>query len=96
MSAKTKKCLIAIAIYLIAVITCIYLAFDFEGSIDTTWTLILFIITLPWSMVSIMFAWALIHGAGLEMFVVMFMAFAIINSLLIYMIFGREKPPEMP
>lgn len=94
MLTRAKKCLIAIAMYMIAVIACIFMAFDFAGSIDATWWLALFIITLPWSIVSVLFMWALAHGAGLEMFMVMYLSFAVINSLLIYMAFGRFKPGD--
>jgi hypothetical protein len=96
MSPRTIKCVIFIAVYLITVITCISLAFDFRGSIDTTWTFVLILLTLPWSFVSILFSWALIHGAGLGVFAVMYLSFAVINSLLIYLIFGREKPSKIP
>lgn len=95
--SRTKKCLIFIALYLIAVVACIYLAFDFEGSINSEWTMVLFGLTLPWSIVSIMFAWALIHGAGLEFFAVMYFSFALINSVLIYKLFGKPaETDEMP
>jgi len=95
MSPRTKKCLIAIVIYLISVTACIFFAFNFEGSINTGWTLVLFVLTLPWSLVTILFLWALFHGAGLEMFTVIFLSFAAINSFLIYLIFGKDKSTKV-
>jgi hypothetical protein len=38
---------------------------------------------LPWSLISILFAWALIHGAGLEFFSVMYLAFAGLNLFIV-------------
>jgi len=62
--SSPKLPLVIIAIYLIAVIACIFLAFDFAGAINLNWTLVLIGLTLPWSLVSIVFVWSLIHGAG--------------------------------
>lgn len=73
-----------ISLYLFAVLVCIPLAFDFEGAIDTTWTLVLIGLTLPWSLVSILFVWSLIHGAGLEFFTFMYLVFAGINAFILY------------
>lgn len=71
-------------LYALAVCICIPLAFDFEGFIDATWTLVLVGLTLPWSLIAILFSWALIHGAGLGFFTIMFLVFAGLNSFLIY------------
>jgi hypothetical protein len=82
------------AVYLLAVCVCIALAFDFSGSIDTTWTGVLIILTLPWSIVSILFAWALIHGAGLGFFATMYLFFAGLNATALYFLFrlfGGQK-----
>ena len=95
MSVRMKKCLIAIGIYIVTVAVCIFLAFNFQGSINAGWTLVLFILTLPCSLIAILFMWALIHGAGLEMFAVMFLSFAVINSFLIYLVFGRDKSAKV-
>jgi hypothetical protein len=81
---KSKLPLIIPALYLLAVIACILLAFDFKGDINLDWTLVLIGLTLPWSIVSIIFMWALIHGAGLGFFTVMYLAFAGINALILY------------
>ncbi|HEX8250251.1 MAG TPA: hypothetical protein VF599_18910 [Pyrinomonadaceae bacterium] len=93
--SRTIKCLIFIAIYLIAVIACIYLAFNFKGSINSEWTMVLMALTLPWSIISVVFMWALVHGAGLGFFAVMYFSFAIINSFFIYKLFGAPQPDEM-
>ena len=70
-------------IYLIAVIVCIGLGFDYSGRIDSDWVLVLMGLTLPWSIVSVLFIWALIHGAGLEFFTVMYLLFAVINAVIL-------------
>jgi hypothetical protein len=72
------------AIYLAAVFACMLLAFNYEGSVDTVWTLALIALTLPWSLVSVLFAWSLIHGAGLEFFSFIYLAFAGLNAYLLY------------
>lgn len=73
-------------VYLTLVVACILMAFDYRGSLNSNWWLALFGLTLPWSIVSIIFMWALIHGAGLEFFTAMYLAFAFINAFLIYLI----------
>jgi hypothetical protein len=91
-----KICLVTIAVYMTAVIICIFQGFNFEGSIEGGWIAVLLIITFPWSMITIPFMWALIHGAGLELYAVIYVFFAIINSYLIYKMFAFKKPSEMP
>ena len=81
---KSKFPVIVVLLYLLAVGICLFMGFNFEGSINPFWMLGLIVLTLPWSIVSIIFSWALIHGAGLEFFAVMYLIFAGINSLLIY------------
>ena len=73
-------------VYMIVVISCIPLAFDYIGRIDTTWLLVLIVLTLPWSLVSVLFAWSLFHGAGLEFFTVMYVVFGVINATLMLLI----------
>jgi hypothetical protein len=87
-TSKLKLPFIIIAIYLLAVIVCTFLAFDFAGAINSDWTLVLIALTLPWSIVSIVFAWALIHGAGLEFFSFMYLLFAGLNSLIFYKLYS--------
>jgi hypothetical protein len=77
--------------YLILVVICILLAFDYEGSLNSSWWLALCAITLPWSMISLIFVWALMHGAGLEFFTVMYLSFAAINAFLIYLMARPNK-----
>ncbi len=71
-------------IYLVITVICIFFTFDFEGRTNMIGWLILLILTLPWSLVSILFLWAIIHGAGLEFFAGMYLVFAIVNALLFY------------
>lgn len=73
--------------YLLAVVICIILAFDFDGSIDVTWTLILITLTLPGSLVSILFTWSLIHGAELGFFAFIYLVSAIFNLVVINWLF---------
>jgi hypothetical protein len=82
-------------IYLLAVIACIPLAFDFKGSINTTWTLILILLTLPCSLVSILLAWSLIRGAGLEFFAFLYIFFACLNVLWINTIINLSRKNRM-
>ena len=85
---KLKTPIVIISIYLLMVIACILKAFDFAGSINMNWTLALVGMTLPWSLVSIYFAWALIHGAGLEFFTFMYLLFAGINSFIFFRVYS--------
>jgi hypothetical protein len=84
----TKFSNIVTALYLLSVIICIYLAFDFAGSVDGMWTLVLILLTLPWSLFCIFFAWALFHGAGLEFSTFMFTVFAGINAFILWRLFS--------
>lgn len=88
---KSKLLLILPALYLLAVIVCILLAFDFTGRINSEWTLVLIALTLPWSIVSVVFMWALFHGAGLEFFTVMYLVFAGLNVLVFYLIWSAIR-----
>jgi hypothetical protein len=88
--------------YLLAVIGCVLLAFDYTGRIDSGWVVVLICLTLPWSIVSFIFMWSLFHGAGLGFFTVMYLLFAGINafilyriSLVIYRSFKKEAGPAV-
>ena len=83
---RSKVLFILPLVYLLAVIVSIVLAFDYSGSIDSDWVLVLLGLTLPWSIVSVFFVWSLIHGAGLEFFTVMFLVFAGINTFILFRI----------
>jgi hypothetical protein len=88
---RPKLPLAAMAVYLLAVGACIFLAFDFDGAINTNWTIVLIGITLPWSLISIVFAWALIHGAGLGFFTFMYLAFASLNAYMFYRLYSLSR-----
>ena len=77
-----------IILYLVAVVLSISLAFDYAGAINTDWTFVLIVLTLPWSLVSVVFAWSLIHGAGLEFFTVMYLVFAGVNAAIFYWLYS--------
>jgi hypothetical protein len=87
-SLRAKLPFLIIILYLGAVVLSISLAFDYEGAINTEWTLVLIALTLPWSLVSVIFAWSLIHGAGLEFFTVMYLVFAGVNASIFYWLYS--------
>ncbi|MDX2044332.1 MAG: hypothetical protein SF097_24195 [Acidobacteriota bacterium] len=78
-------------VYFLLVLICVLLAFDFDGAIDPTWTLVLIAVTLPGSLVSILFAWSLIHGAGLEFFAFVYLASAGFNIFVFNWIISRLR-----
>jgi hypothetical protein len=86
LNLRTRFPIVLTALYLVVVFACIPLAFDFAGAINFNWTLVLIGLTLPWSLVSVLFAWSLIHGAGLEFFTVMYVLFAGLNATILYYI----------
>jgi hypothetical protein len=75
--------------YFASVVISILFAFNFSGSINVVATLILLIITLPWSIISVPFVWALIHGAGLDFFTVLFLIFGGVNAFLLNLILNQ-------
>jgi hypothetical protein len=93
--SKHQWTLTIIAIYLLAVVVSIFRAFDFKGAINLDWTLVLVGLTLPWSLVSILFVWGLIHGAGLEFFTGMYLVFALLNSRIFYWLRTRRRKSEI-
>ena len=82
---------IVVAIYLLTVYVFIVLAFDFAGAINFGWTMGLIGLTLPWSIVTILMLWSLIHGAGLELFTVLYFLFASLNSFIFYRLTARKS-----
>ena len=88
---RSKFLSIVPALYMLAVIVCILLAFDFTGRVHSEWTLVVIGLTLPWSIISVFFMWALVHGAGLELFTVMYLAFAGINAFILYLICSKVR-----
>ena len=71
-------------LYVAVVLCCLLIAFDFDGQLRSSgaW-LVAVALTLPWSMVSVLFMWALFHGAGLEFFTLMYLLFALVNGYFI-------------
>ena len=94
-TVRNRWPLFVVAGYLLSVLLCLFRAFDYAGGISVNWTLALIALTLPWSLVSVVFAWPLIHGAGLELFSVMYLAFAGLNALIFswrYSLFRKKIP----
>ena len=85
---RIKLPIVIIGLYLMAVLLCLLRAFDYAGAINIEWTLVVIGLTLPWSLVSVLFTWSLIHGAGLEFFTFMYLLFAVVNSLLFYRLYS--------
>jgi hypothetical protein len=79
MQTRARTQLTLLAIYISGVILCVALAFDFQGAINASWMLALIVLTLPWSIISLLFVWPLIHGAGLEYFTMFYLACAGLN-----------------
>ena len=85
-----------------AVCALIMLAFDFSGSVNGRWTLVLMASTLPLSLVSVLGTWSLIHGASLEVFAVFYFGCGVVNvwaiSMLLATLRGRQKrrPSDKP
>ena len=94
MKALFKKQYIIPLVYLMLVVFCILMAFDYKGSLNSDWWLALCALTLPWSLVSVIFMWALFHGAGLGFFSVMYLVFATINAFFIYLIIRPKNKVE--
>lgn len=85
-SSKARFLFILPPVYLLAVIVSIVQAFDYTGRIESDWVLVVIGLTLPWSIVTVFFMWALFHGAGLEFFTVLFLVFAVINAFIMFRI----------
>ncbi len=81
--------------YFLAVLILLLVAFDFDGSMRSSeaW-LVAVVLTLPWSFVSVIFMWALFHGAGLEFFTLMYLSFALINGFLLHRMLHPKKVSE--
>ena len=76
-----KRHIVISVVYILIVLICLLIAFDYDGRMrsDAAW-LVAVVLTLPLSLVSIIFMWALFHGAGLEFFTVMYLSFAAVNA----------------
>ena len=51
---------------------------------DSDWLLLLVVLTLPWSLVCVVFLWSLIHGAGFWLFWLVFLGGGAANAFLSY------------
>ena len=51
---------------------------------DGEWRLVLIVLTLPWSLVAVVFLWSLIHGAGLSLFWLIFLGGGAANAFVFY------------
>ena len=54
------------------------------GYTDGDWLLVLVALTLPWSVISLVFIWSLIHGASLWFFWLVFLTGGAGNAFLVY------------
>jgi hypothetical protein len=51
---------------------------------DGDWLLVLIVLTLPWSLVAVVFLWSLIHGANLGLFWLVFLGGGVANAFFFY------------
>jgi hypothetical protein len=72
---------IAILLYAAAVLFC---AIRVVGYADGDWLLVLLAFTLPWSLISVVFVWSLMHGASLWFFWLVYLGGGVANAFLIY------------
>ena len=72
---------IALLIYAAAVLFC---TVRVVGYADGDWLLVLVALTLPWSVISLVFIWSLIHGASLWLFWLVFLGGGAANAFLAY------------
>lgn len=87
-----KRQVVIPVVYFLIVFVCLLTAFDFDGRLRSFEALLAAVLlTLPWSIVSVLFLWALIHGAGLEFFTVMYSLFAAVNAFILYRISRPRK-----
>jgi hypothetical protein len=68
-------------VYGAAVVFC---AIRVLGYSDSDWLLILIALTLPWSLLSVLFIWSLIHGAMLGFFWLLYLGGGAANAFLFY------------
>lgn len=73
------------SIYLGITAFCAVLVFSFGGTVQSTSYLILFVLSLPWSLVAILLSWGLAPaGDGMRGIVIIYLIFAGINAGIIY------------
>ena len=51
---------------------------------DNDWLILLIVLTLPWSAVSLVFMWSLMHGASLGFFWVLYLGGGAVNAFMFY------------
>ena len=51
---------------------------------DNDWLVLLIVLTLPWSAVSLVFMWSLMHGASLGFFWALYLGGGAVNAFLFY------------
>jgi quercetin dioxygenase-like cupin family protein len=81
----------AILAYCAAVVLC---AVRVLGYGDNDWLLPLIALTLPWSLVSVVFLWSLIHGASPGFFGLLYLAGGAANAFLLYRYLPRRLPMQ--
>jgi hypothetical protein len=54
------------------------------GYSDGDWLLVLIVLTLPWSLLSVLFIWSLMHGASLGFFWAVYLGGGAANAFLLY------------
>src|SRR6267154_6150239 len=72
---------ITILVYGAAVVLC---AIRVVGYADGDWFLVLVALTLPWSLISVLFIWSLAHGASLWFFWLVYLGGGAANAFLVY------------
>ncbi len=78
-----KKRVVLAVVYLAIVIALIFAAFDFRGAVHPIPLLVLVAMTLPFSVLSYIGIWALIHGADIGCFSIFYLTCAAVNVWLV-------------
>ena len=73
--------MIAILMYGAAVVLCTIRVVAYA---DGDWLLVLVALTLPWSLISVVFIWSLVHGASLWFFWFVYLGGGAANAFLVY------------
>ena len=66
-------------LYLAAIVALIVAAFDFAGSVEMRWVLVLIAVTLPGSLLAWLGLWSLVHGTDLGCFAFYFFICGVLN-----------------
>jgi hypothetical protein len=70
-------------VYVLAVLILLVLGFGIDSEVSGLCFLMVIVMTLPWSIVSVLFLWSLAHGAGLGGFSSLYLLFGVINGYLL-------------